>query len=184
LALAFAEKRLPKYTTACLCGRDLENVSVAGRERTCLVHVPPRYDPAAPILVVLAFHGGGANAEKMVAFTCLVLDDLERVANVDRRRVFAKGMSNGATMSFRLAMELSDRIRGLLEDIDGLLKHGGVHAKHRGFHRMMSCRFPFAIFYDVNGDAIDIYAVLDCRQDPEPIDERLEAERLDRSDEA
>lgn len=75
-------------------------------------------------------------------------------------------------------------IRGLLEDIDGLLKHGGVHAKHLGFHRMMSCRFPFAIFYDVNGDAIDIYAVLDCRQDPEAINKRLEAERLDRLGEA
>ena len=46
-------------------------------------------------------------------------------------------------------------IRGLLDDIEGLLKHGGVHAKHRGFHRAMSHRFPFAVFYDLNGDVID-----------------------------
>jgi len=64
-------------------------------------------------------------------------------------------------------------IRSLLEDIDGLERHGGVHAKHRGFHRAMSHRFPFAIFYDLNGDVIDIYAVLDCRQDPATIDDRL-----------
>lgn len=64
-------------------------------------------------------------------------------------------------------------IRGLLEDIDGLLKHGGIHAKDRGFYRAMSHRFPFAIFYDVNGELIDIYAVLDCRQDPASIDSRL-----------
>ena len=67
-------------------------------------------------------------------------------------------------------------IRGLLDDIEGLLKHGGVHAKHRGFHRAMSHRFPFAIFYDLNGDVIDIYAVLDCRQDPAAIESRLDKE--------
>jgi len=64
-------------------------------------------------------------------------------------------------------------IRSLLEDIDGLERYGGVHAKHCGFHRAMSHRFPFAIFYDLNGDVIDIYAVLDCRQDPATIDNRL-----------
>ncbi|NBT36122.1 MAG: type II toxin-antitoxin system RelE/ParE family toxin, partial [Betaproteobacteria bacterium] len=34
----------------------------------------------------------------------------------------------------------------------------------------MSHRFPFAIFYDTTGDVIEIYAVLDCRQDPATID--------------
>jgi hypothetical protein len=64
-------------------------------------------------------------------------------------------------------------ICSLLEDIDGLERHGGVHAKHSGFHRAMSHRFPFAIFYVMNGDVIEIYAVLDCRQDPATIDDRL-----------
>lgn len=48
-----------------------------------------------------------------VAFTRHVLDDLETVANVDRRRVFATGMSNGAMMAYRLAAELSDRIAAI-----------------------------------------------------------------------
>jgi plasmid stabilization system protein ParE len=65
-------------------------------------------------------------------------------------------------------------IRSLLDDIDGLLKHAGVHAKHHGFHRAMSKRFPFGIFYDRSGDFIDIYAVLDCRQDPAAIAARLD----------
>lgn len=64
-------------------------------------------------------------------------------------------------------------IRSVLEDIDGLERYGGVHAKHRGFHRAISHRFPFAIFDDMNGDVIEIYAVLDCRQDPTTIDDRL-----------
>lgn len=142
-------------------GDHSRSIEVEGRERTYLVHVPPQYDPAAPMPVVLAFHGGGANADNMVAFsglnekadqagfivvypegsgrlprmltfnagnccgkaaeskiddvafTRLVLDDLERIANVDRRRVFATGMSNGAMMSYRLAAELSDRIAAI-----------------------------------------------------------------------
>lgn len=142
-------------------GDHSRSVAVDGGGRTYLVHVPPQYDPALPMPVVLAFHGGGANAENMVAFsgldekadeagfivvypegsgrlprmltfnagnccghaaarsiddvafTRLVLDDLQRVANVDRRRVFATGMSNGAMMTYRLAAELSDRIAAI-----------------------------------------------------------------------
>jgi len=45
-----------------------------------------------------------------VAFIRAVLDDLAFAYSVDRRRVFAVGMSNGAMMAYRLASELSDRI--------------------------------------------------------------------------
>jgi plasmid stabilization system protein ParE len=95
-----------------------------------------------------------------------ILPEAER--DLDFGAAFYESQSPGAGGRF---------IRGLLEDIDGLLKHGGVHAKHRGFHRAMAHRFPFAIFYDINGDVIDIYAVLDCRQDPETIADRLDTER-------
>lgn len=142
-------------------GDHSRSLDVDGVERGYLVHVPPHYDPAVAMPVVLAFHGGGANADNMVAFsglngkadqagfivvypegsgrlprmltfnagnccghaaarsiddvafTRLVLDDLERIANVDRRRVFATGMSNGAMMCYRLAAELSDRIAAI-----------------------------------------------------------------------
>ncbi len=36
---------------------------VEGRERLCLVHVPPAYDGARPLPLVLALHAEGANAE-------------------------------------------------------------------------------------------------------------------------
>jgi polyhydroxybutyrate depolymerase len=48
-----------------------------------------------------------------VAFIGKLLDDLARVANIDAKRVFACGMSNGAMMSYRLAAELSDRIAAI-----------------------------------------------------------------------
>ncbi|HVC98315.1 MAG TPA: PHB depolymerase family esterase [Pirellulales bacterium] len=43
-------------------------VTVGELNRSYLVHVPPGYDGSKPTPVVLAFHGGGVNAEQLVAF--------------------------------------------------------------------------------------------------------------------
>lgn len=48
-----------------------------------------------------------------VKFTAKLLDDLESRANVDPRRVFATGMSNGGMMCYRLAADLADRIAAI-----------------------------------------------------------------------
>lgn len=48
-----------------------------------------------------------------VAFTRTLLDDLATVTNVDPKRIFATGISNGGMMSHRLAIELSDRIAAI-----------------------------------------------------------------------
>lgn len=61
----------------------------------------------------------------------------------------------------------------LLSDIESLHIYAGIHARQHGLHRGMSKRFPFAIFYEVHQAVIDVYAVLDCRQDPETIRTRL-----------
>ena len=39
-----------------------------GRVRNYLVHIPPQYDQARQTPIVLAFHGGGSNAEQMAKF--------------------------------------------------------------------------------------------------------------------
>ena len=52
-------------------GDHSRSLEVVGGGRSYLVHVPPGYDPAIATPVVLAFHGGGANAENMVAFSGL-----------------------------------------------------------------------------------------------------------------
>ncbi|MBI1815192.1 MAG: hypothetical protein HYR72_09455 [Deltaproteobacteria bacterium] len=46
-----------------------------------------------------------------VGFVAAILDQLEATLCVDRRRVYAAGMSNGAMLSDRLACDLADRIR-------------------------------------------------------------------------
>ena len=48
-----------------------------------------------------------------IAFFNGLLDDLATVANVDSKRVFATGISNGAMMCHRLAAEMSDRIAAI-----------------------------------------------------------------------
>lgn len=48
-----------------------------------------------------------------VAFIGKLLDDLGTVVNIDQKRVFACGMSNGGMMCYRLAAELSDRIAAI-----------------------------------------------------------------------
>jgi polyhydroxybutyrate depolymerase len=48
-----------------------------------------------------------------VAFIDALLDDLMTSYHVDTRRIYATGMSNGAIMAYRLAVELSDRIAAI-----------------------------------------------------------------------
>ncbi|KVW92746.1 type II toxin-antitoxin system RelE/ParE family toxin [Thiobacillus denitrificans] len=54
----------------------------------------------------------------------------------------------------------------LFSDIEALLLHAGVHAQFFGYFRALSKRFPYAIYYKFNGDDIEIWRVLDCRQNP------------------
>lgn len=52
-------------------GDHVRTIEVDGRTRTFTVHVPPSYDGSRPVPVVLAFHGGGANAASMIRFSGL-----------------------------------------------------------------------------------------------------------------
>ena len=61
----------------------------------------------------------------------------------------------------------------LFADIDSLAIHGGVHRRVHGLHRMLGRTFPFAIYYEINTDAAEVSAVLDCRRDPKRIKRRL-----------
>ena|SRR5437763_16204716 len=62
----------------------------------------------------------------------------------------------------------------LYSDIDSLTFFGGIHRKaYKGFHRSLSKRFPFAIYYTMEGDIVRVRAVVDCRKDPSWIREHL-----------
>ena len=52
-------------------GDHLRHLTVDGRRRSYLVHVPPSYDPARPTPVVVAFHGALMNCFGMAQFSGL-----------------------------------------------------------------------------------------------------------------
>lgn len=61
----------------------------------------------------------------------------------------------------------------LFSDIESLHLFAGVHALHFGYYRLLAKRFPFAVYYTLTEDVVSVYAVLDCRQDPAWIREKL-----------
>jgi polyhydroxybutyrate depolymerase len=58
-------------------GNHTRSLEVDQRQRNYLVHVPPSYDGSRTFPVVLAFHGGGSDADMMVAF-CGLNDKADR----------------------------------------------------------------------------------------------------------
>jgi len=61
----------------------------------------------------------------------------------------------------------------LLSDIESLRLLSGIHSRRFGFFRLLSKRFPFAVYYDVDGDIARVAAVLDMRRDPAWIRQEL-----------
>lgn len=61
----------------------------------------------------------------------------------------------------------------LYSDIDSLAYFGGLHQVVFGHHRLLSKRFPFAVYYRIIENAVLVFAVLDCRRNPSWTRERL-----------
>ncbi|ABV67719.1 conserved hypothetical protein [Aliarcobacter butzleri RM4018] len=62
----------------------------------------------------------------------------------------------------------------IMSDIESLYIYYGIHFRVRNYFRLLSKRFPFAIYYKFDQNFIYIYAVLDCRQNPIFLNQRLE----------
>ncbi len=54
----------------------------------------------------------------------------------------------------------------LFADIESLAYYGGIHEIEHGFHRSLTKRFPFGIYYTVDGDSVTVVAILDLRREP------------------
>ena len=148
------------------CGAVAETIErtlrVGARERSYEIDLPARRDSAAPLAVVIVFHGGGGPADSVrrqsrmsvkgdaegfiavypqgsggiagklrtwnagtccghamqqrideIAFVAALLDDLRSTVAIDRARVYATGISNGAMMAYEVACALADRIAAI-----------------------------------------------------------------------
>ncbi len=65
----------------------------------------------------------------------------------------------------------------LASDIDSLVLYAGIHAQVDGWYYTYSTRFPFVIWYGLDGDYVVIFAVLDCRSEPLDNDAILRSRR-------
>jgi plasmid stabilization system protein ParE len=57
-------------------------------------------------------------------------------------------------------------LESLFSDIDSLHLYAGIHRVVFGSHRLLSKRFPCAIYYTKESETVFVKAVLDCRRDP------------------
>ena len=57
-------------------------------------------------------------------------------------------------------------LNSLFSDIDSLVLYAGIHPMKFGFPRMLCQRFPYAVYYSVDGMTVSVWRVLDLRRDP------------------
>jgi len=70
-------------------------------------------------------------------------------------RTYSDGNNNG--IRFRAVRQTSD----------------GGYVYFGNYHRLLSKRFPFAVYYRIEGQIALVYAVLDCRRKPAWIRKKL-----------
>ncbi len=60
--------------------------------------------------------------------------------------------------------------------------HAGIHPKFFGYYRMLSKRFPYAIYYKIEEvSLVVVWRVLDLRRNPKKIRQGLKPRRTRRS---
>ena len=61
----------------------------------------------------------------------------------------------------------------LIADIESLIIYAGIHSKKYGFYRMLSRRFPYAIYYEIKDNIAYVVAILPMHNDPEWVKHKL-----------
>lgn len=64
-------------------------------------------------------------------------------------------------------------VDSLLADIESLRLYAGLHRQVAGFYRLLSRRFPYAVYYTVTNDTVSVWRILDCRRNPRWIQRQL-----------
>jgi len=65
-------------------------------------------------------------------------------------------------------------LESLYADIDSLRLFAGIHEVYfEKYHRALSKRFPYAIYYTLSDNVVYIHAVINCRRNPKWIKNKL-----------
>jgi len=85
--------------------------------------------------------------------------------DLHRGRLFYEHQGEGLGVYF---------LDSLFSDIDSLALYAGIHSKVFGFYRLLSKRFPYAVYYQINDNHdVVVWRVLDLRQNPGMIQKAL-----------
>lgn len=94
--------------------------------------------------------------------------------HVELRDEAREDFARGAWFYDRQSPGLGDYfVDCLRDDLGTLIGFAGIHEIVFGFHRKLSARFPYAIYYLVKSETVDVVAILDCREDPQRTAGRL-----------
>jgi plasmid stabilization system protein ParE len=61
----------------------------------------------------------------------------------------------------------------LIADLESLILYAGVHARESGYYRMLSRRFPYAVYYEIRRSVVYVVAILPMRRNPARLREIL-----------
>ncbi len=76
-------------------------------------------------------------------------------SDLDKGEPFYESQAFGIGLYFR---------DSIISDIESLRLYAEIHSKHLGLYRMLSARFPYAIYYEILGTIAIVIAVLDMRK--------------------
>ena len=101
-------------------------------------------------------------APEQIRMNLEILDSA--IKDLEKGRVFYERQDEGIGDYF---------LNSLFSEIDSLAMYAGIHRLIFGYHRLLSRRFPYAIYYKVDGGRAIVYRVLDCRRNPGKADAAL-----------
>lgn len=61
----------------------------------------------------------------------------------------------------------------LFAEIDSLVLYGGIHSMRLEYYRLIAKRFPYGIYYRIEGDIAVVYRILDLRRSPTWVERQL-----------
>ena len=94
--------------------------------------------------------------------------------NVELRNEARNDLDEGAWFYERQNTGLGDYFLDCVDsDLATLEKCSGLHETVFGFQRKLMTRFPFAIYYRIGANYVDVVAILDCRRNPDYLETRL-----------
>lgn len=85
-------------------------------------------------------------------------------------KIWPTALGSTIVSSAGWAIILSNAWQRILQVLESI---HGIHEIVFGFHRKLSARFPYAIYYLVMPTHVEVVAILDCRRDPVAISTRL-----------